>query len=91
MIYTAKHLVTELSTSVKLLPQIHLLRIMLTGSVIDVYTGSYLIINKTNIWNQNVSQHTWLWMCVSREFFPYVTETATCKKRKIYTTKLIQV
>lgn len=63
---------------------------MLTGSVIDVYTGSYLIINKTNIWNQNVSQHTWLWIRVSGQFFPCVTETATCTKRKIYTTKLIQ-
>lgn len=29
-------------------------------------------------------------ICVSRQFFPYVTETATCTKRKIYTTKLIQ-
>jgi len=55
---------------------------MLTGSVIDVYTGSYLIINKTKIWNQNVSQHTWLWIRVSRQFFPYVTETAIGKKEK---------
>jgi len=55
MIYTVKHLVTELSTFVKPLPQIHLLQIMLTGSVIDVYTGSHLITNKTDIRNQNVT------------------------------------
>jgi len=62
-----KHLVTELSTSVKSLPQIHLLQIKLTGSVIDVYTGSYLIINKTDIWNENMSQR--IWVRVSSNFF----------------------
>ena len=53
---------------------------MLTGSVIDVYTGSYLIITKTDIWTQNMSQR--ICICVSRQFFSYVTETATCTKRQ---------
>jgi hypothetical protein len=49
VICTKKHLVTALPNSMKPLLQMHQFLIMLTGFLIDAYTGNYHVISKTDV------------------------------------------